>query len=89
MVVWEEEVYEDDDDENEEGNWRNEYPEEGDSDVGSDAEERFGGTSPFLSNRSQHKAIIGNTSLCQVAKKCSFLCTVISQLLTAVYTLIL
>ncbi|XP_012690157.1 probable RNA polymerase II nuclear localization protein SLC7A6OS [Clupea harengus] len=43
VVVWEEEVYEDDDDENEEGNWRNEYPEEGDSDVGSDAEERFGG----------------------------------------------
>lgn len=38
----EEEVYEDEDDENEEGNWRNDYPdEEGDGD--SDREERYGG----------------------------------------------
>lgn len=43
VVAWEEEVYEDEDDENEEANWRNEYPDEEDSDVGSDAEERYGG----------------------------------------------
>lgn len=42
LVVHEEEVYEDEDDENEEGNWRNDYPdEEGDGD--SDREERYGG----------------------------------------------
>uniref|UniRef100_A0A3P9L590 Probable RNA polymerase II nuclear localization protein SLC7A6OS n=1 Tax=Oryzias latipes TaxID=8090 RepID=A0A3P9L590_ORYLA len=40
LVVHEEEVYEDEDDENEETNWRNDYPDE-DSD--SDREERFGG----------------------------------------------
>ncbi|KAG7482146.1 hypothetical protein JOB18_014394 [Solea senegalensis] len=42
LVVHEEEVYEDEDDENEEGNWRNDYPDE-DSDMGSDREERYGG----------------------------------------------
>ncbi|KAG5270331.1 hypothetical protein AALO_G00191440 [Alosa alosa] len=42
-VAWEEEVYEDEDDENEEANWRNEYPDEEGSDVDSDAEERYGG----------------------------------------------
>nr|XP_040058266.1 probable RNA polymerase II nuclear localization protein SLC7A6OS [Gasterosteus aculeatus aculeatus] len=42
LVVHEEEVYEDDDDENEEGNWRNDYPDEN-SDADSDAEERYGG----------------------------------------------
>lgn len=43
LVVHEEEVYEDEDDENEEGNWRNDYPdEESDSDGG--REERYGGT---------------------------------------------
>ncbi|KAA8596019.1 hypothetical protein FQN60_011310 [Etheostoma spectabile] len=36
------EVYEDEDDENEEGNWRNDYPDEG-SDADSDREERYGG----------------------------------------------
>ncbi|XP_028811791.1 putative RNA polymerase II nuclear localization protein SLC7A6OS [Denticeps clupeoides] len=44
VVAWEEEVYEDDDDENEEGNWRNDYPDEENSDLGSDAEERYGGS---------------------------------------------
>ncbi|XP_078104105.1 putative RNA polymerase II nuclear localization protein SLC7A6OS [Sander vitreus] len=42
VVVHEEEVYEDEDDENEEGNWRNDYPDEG-SDADSDREERYGG----------------------------------------------
>ncbi|KAJ0001933.1 hypothetical protein NQD34_001729 [Periophthalmus magnuspinnatus] len=42
LVVHEEEVYEDEDDENEEGNWRNDYPDE-DSDEDSDREERYGG----------------------------------------------
>lgn len=42
LVVHEEEVYEDEDDENEEGNWRNDYPDE-DSDADSDREERYGG----------------------------------------------
>ncbi|XP_034726124.1 probable RNA polymerase II nuclear localization protein SLC7A6OS [Etheostoma cragini] len=42
VVVREEEVYEDEDDENEEGNWRNDYPDEG-SDADSDREERYGG----------------------------------------------
>jgi hypothetical protein len=42
LVVNEEEVYEDEDDENEEGNWRNDYPEE-DGEDGSDREERYGG----------------------------------------------
>ncbi|KAM7015096.1 putative RNA polymerase II nuclear localization protein SLC7A6OS [Tautogolabrus adspersus] len=41
-VVHEEEVYEDEDDENEEANWRNDYPDEG-SDADSDREERYGG----------------------------------------------
>ncbi|XP_063336340.1 probable RNA polymerase II nuclear localization protein SLC7A6OS [Pelmatolapia mariae] len=42
LVVHEEEVYEDEDDENEEGNWRNDYPDE-ESDTDSDREERYGG----------------------------------------------
>ncbi|XP_054470653.1 probable RNA polymerase II nuclear localization protein SLC7A6OS [Anoplopoma fimbria] len=42
LVVHEEEVYEDDDDENEEGNWRNDYPDE-ESDADSDREERYAG----------------------------------------------
>uniref|UniRef100_A0A8C6S4R3 Probable RNA polymerase II nuclear localization protein SLC7A6OS n=1 Tax=Neogobius melanostomus TaxID=47308 RepID=A0A8C6S4R3_9GOBI len=42
LVVHEEEVYEDEDDENEEGNWRNDYPDE-ESDEDSDREERYGG----------------------------------------------
>lgn len=42
LVVHEEEVYEDEDDENEEGNWRNDYPDE-ESDHDSDREERYGG----------------------------------------------
>ncbi|XP_068455583.1 probable RNA polymerase II nuclear localization protein SLC7A6OS [Clinocottus analis] len=42
LVVHEEDVYEDEDDENDEGNWRNDYPEEG-SDGDSDREERYGG----------------------------------------------
>ncbi|XP_076880063.1 putative RNA polymerase II nuclear localization protein SLC7A6OS [Brachyhypopomus gauderio] len=41
-VAWEEEVYEDDDDENEEGNWRNDYPDEEGSEDSCD-EERYGG----------------------------------------------
>ncbi|XP_029980226.1 putative RNA polymerase II nuclear localization protein SLC7A6OS [Sphaeramia orbicularis] len=42
LVVHEEEVYEDEDDENEESNWRNDYPDE-ESDGDSDREERYGG----------------------------------------------
>lgn len=42
LVVHEEEVYEDEDDENEEGNWRNDYPDE-ESDSDSGREERYGG----------------------------------------------
>lgn len=42
VVVHEEEVYEDEDDENEESNWRNDYPDE-ESDEDSDREERYGG----------------------------------------------
>ncbi|KAA0723253.1 putative RNA polymerase II nuclear localization protein SLC7A6OS [Triplophysa tibetana] len=42
VVVLEEEVYEDEDDENAETNWRNDYPDESSED-NSDAEERFGG----------------------------------------------
>lgn len=42
LVVHEEEVYEDEDDENEEGNWRNDYPDE-DSGDDEDREERYGG----------------------------------------------
>uniref|UniRef100_A0A8C1GTJ3 Probable RNA polymerase II nuclear localization protein SLC7A6OS n=1 Tax=Cyprinus carpio TaxID=7962 RepID=A0A8C1GTJ3_CYPCA len=41
-VAWEEDVYEDEDDENAETNWRNEYPDESSEDD-SDAEERYGG----------------------------------------------
>uniref|UniRef100_A0A146YEX1 Probable RNA polymerase II nuclear localization protein SLC7A6OS n=1 Tax=Fundulus heteroclitus TaxID=8078 RepID=A0A146YEX1_FUNHE len=41
LVVHEEEVYEDEDDENEESNWRNDYPDEG-SDSDGDKEERYG-----------------------------------------------
>ncbi|XP_055057942.1 probable RNA polymerase II nuclear localization protein SLC7A6OS [Misgurnus anguillicaudatus] len=42
VVAWEEEVYEDEDDENAESNWRNDYPDES-SEGDSDAEERYGG----------------------------------------------
>ncbi|KAM4593761.1 putative RNA polymerase II nuclear localization protein SLC7A6OS [Odontesthes bonariensis] len=42
LVVHQEEVYEDEDDENEEGNWRNDYPDE-ESDEDGDREERYGG----------------------------------------------
>ncbi|XP_037553554.1 probable RNA polymerase II nuclear localization protein SLC7A6OS [Nematolebias whitei] len=42
LVVHEEEIYEDEDDENEERNWRNDYPDE-ESDADSDREERYGG----------------------------------------------
>ncbi|KAM6942674.1 putative RNA polymerase II nuclear localization protein SLC7A6OS [Xenentodon cancila] len=42
LVVHEEEVYEDEDDENEERNWRNDYPDE-ESGTDSDREERYGG----------------------------------------------
>lgn len=42
LVAHEEEVYDDEDDENEEGNWRNDYPDE-ESDTDSDREERYGG----------------------------------------------
>uniref|UniRef100_A0A8C2PPF8 Probable RNA polymerase II nuclear localization protein SLC7A6OS n=1 Tax=Cyprinus carpio TaxID=7962 RepID=A0A8C2PPF8_CYPCA len=41
-VAWEVEVYEDEDDENAETNWRNDYPDESSEDD-SDAEERYGG----------------------------------------------
>lgn len=47
LVVREEEVYEDEDDENDESNWRNDYPDE-DSDADSDREERYGGGYSFL-----------------------------------------
>lgn len=46
-VVHEEEVYEDEDDENEEANWRNDYPDE-ESDEDSDREERYGGTHLYV-----------------------------------------
>lgn len=49
-MVHEEEVYEDEDDENEETNWRNDYPDE-DSD--SDREERFGGTGVHIRLRTR------------------------------------
>lgn len=42
LVVREEEVYEDEDDENDEANWRNDYPDE-ESDADDDREERYGG----------------------------------------------
>lgn len=42
LVVHEEEVYEDEDDENDEANWRNDYPDE-ESDADGDREERYGG----------------------------------------------
>ncbi|CAL8404482.1 unnamed protein product [Boreogadus saida] len=42
LVVNEEQVYEDEDDENEEGNWRNDYP-DSDNDGDSDREERYVG----------------------------------------------
>lgn len=42
LVVHEEEVYEDEDDENDEANWRNDYPDE-ESDTDEDREERYGG----------------------------------------------
>ena len=41
-MVNEEQVYEDEDDENEEGNWRNDYP-DSDNDGDSDREERYVG----------------------------------------------
>lgn len=41
LMVHEEEVYDDEDDENEESNWRNDYPDE-DSGSDSDKEERYG-----------------------------------------------
>ena len=53
-MVHEEEVYEDEDDENEEGNWRNDYPDE-ESDADSDREERYGGM--YL--------LLGCSSLCR------------------------
>ncbi|XP_003977409.1 probable RNA polymerase II nuclear localization protein SLC7A6OS [Takifugu rubripes] len=40
LVVHEEEVYDDEDDENDEANWRNDYPDESDSE--GDKEERYG-----------------------------------------------
>lgn len=45
-MVHEEEVYEDEDDENEECNWRNDYPDESEGD--SDREERYGGRFLYL-----------------------------------------
>lgn len=42
LVVHEEEVYDDEDDENDEANWRNDYPED-ESDSEGDKEERYGG----------------------------------------------
>ena len=48
LVVHEEEVYEDEDDENEEANWRNDYPDE-ESGSDNDREERFGGMYFFFS----------------------------------------
>lgn len=47
-MVHEEEVYEDEDDENEEANWRNDYPDE-ESGSDNDREERFGGMYFFFS----------------------------------------
>lgn len=41
-MVHEEEVFDDEDDENEESNWRNDYPDE-DSGSDSDKEQRYGG----------------------------------------------
>lgn len=53
LVVHEEEIYEDEDDENEEGNWRNDYPDESGSDSGQ--EERFGGMYCQLRQASDRK----------------------------------
>lgn len=45
-------MYEDEDDENEEGNWRNDYPDED----GSDREERYGGRLVLFSLYNVHKS---------------------------------
>lgn len=45
LVVHEEEVYDDEDDENDEANWRNDYPDE-ESDADGEGEERYGGVYP-------------------------------------------
>lgn len=49
LVVHEEEVYDDEDDENDEANWRNDYPDE-ESDADEDREERYGGEFVFSSS---------------------------------------
>lgn len=49
LVVHEEEVYDDEDDENDEANWRNDYPDE-ESDTDDDREERYGGEFVLSSN---------------------------------------
>lgn len=49
LVVHEEEVYDDEDDENDEANWRNDYPDE-ESDTDNDREERYGGEFVLSSN---------------------------------------
>lgn len=49
LVVHEEEVYDDEDDENDEANWRNDYPDE-ESDADDDREERYGGEFVLSSN---------------------------------------
>lgn len=67
LVVHEEEVYEDEDDENEEGNWRNDYPDE-ESDADSDREERYGGTSLCSSTR-----LFCYRSRCRFGHSCFFL----------------
>lgn len=49
LVVHEEVVYDDEDDENDEANWRNDYPDE-ESDADEDREERYGGEFVFSSS---------------------------------------
>lgn len=56
LVVHEEEVYEDEDDENDEANWRNDYPDE-ESDTDEDREERYGGEF-VLSSSDKHYSLI-------------------------------
>lgn len=60
LVVHEEEVYDDEDDENDEANWRNDYPDE-ESDTDDDREERYGGELVLSSNiflRGSYKRLV-------------------------------
>lgn len=66
-VAWEEEVYEDEDDENAESNWRNDYPDEEDSEDECE-EERYGGawvgsTHTVICNLCSQKKLTNRTTV--------------------------